>query len=184
MKYSLSWLIEAVKQKQTFKYIYFWGHQPTQDGTITKTCMSQWWVANFEVDGVTYSTAEHWMMAEKARLFGDDEILASILQAKSPGEAKKLGRKVKGFEQNIWEKERFEIVRKGNLYKFSQNKKLKDYLLATNTRILVEASPYDAIWGIGMPQDHPNIGSAEKWKGLNLLGFALMEVRDELKSLE
>jgi ribA/ribD-fused uncharacterized protein len=121
MKYNQQNLINAINQGETFKYISFWGHQPSKDGTITKTCFSQWWLSSFVVDEIEYKTAEHWIMAEKARLFNDEENLSKIIEAKSPAEAKKLGRQVKGFDVEIWEEKCFEIVVKGNFHKFSQN---------------------------------------------------------------
>lgn len=166
------------------KFLFFWGHQPSKDGTITKTCFSQWWLSSFVVEGIEYKTAEHWMMAEKARLFDDEEILQKILACNSPAEAKKLGRKVSNYQDETWLENRFEIVKRGNFYKFSQNESLTDFLLTTQKRILVEASPVDNIWGVGMATDHPNIENPAKWEGLNLLGFALMEVRDELKNVK
>jgi ribA/ribD-fused uncharacterized protein len=163
------------------KFLFFWGHQPSKDGTIIKTCFSQWWLSSFEVEGVTYKTAEHWMMAKKAELFKDQEILETIIKCNSPAEAKKLGRKVRNYDDKIWLANRFEIVKQGNYHKFSQNADLKIFLLNTYDRVLVEASPVDPIWGIGMAGDHKDAFSPKKWKGLNLLGFALMEVRDELR---
>lgn len=163
------------------KFLFFWGHQPNKDGKITKTCFSQWWLSSFKVEKVTYKTAEHWMMAKKAELFQDQEILEKILEADSPAEAKKLGREVRNYDDKIWLENRFEIVKEGNLHKFSQNKVLKEFLINTKERVLAEASPVDPIWGIGMASDHKDVMNPEKWKGLNLLGFALMEVRDELK---
>jgi len=163
------------------KFLFFWGHQTNEDGSISKTCFSQWWLSSFEVDKVIYKTAEHWMMAKKAELFKDDTVLEKILQAKSPAEAKKLGRQVKNYHENLWLAARFEIVKEGNNHKFSQNPELKTFLLNTKNRVLVEASPVDAIWGIGMAGDHKDVMNPEKWRGLNLLGFALMEVRDELR---
>ena len=163
------------------KFLFFWGHQPSKDGTITKTCFSQWWESSFIVENIEYKSAEHWMMAKKAKLFNNNEIFEKIIQCKSPAEAKKLGREVKNYNDVIWLKNRFEIVKNGNLHKFSQNQKLLEFLLNTNQRIIVEASPVDPIWGIGMASDHKDVLNPEKWKGLNLLGFALMEVRDELK---
>ncbi len=163
------------------KFLFFWGHQPNKEGKITKTCFSQWRLSSFKVDKVTYKTAEHWMMAKKAQLFNDQEILEKILEADSPAEAKKLGREVKNYDDKIWLENRFEIVKEGNLHKFSQNKALKEFLINTKDRVLVEASPVDPIWGIGMAGDHKDVLNPEKWKGLNLLGFALMEVRDELR---
>lgn len=163
------------------KFLFFWGHQPNRDGSISKTCFSQWWLSSFEVKGVIYKTAEHWMMAKKAELFNDQEILNKIIQAKSPAEAKKLGREVRNYDDKLWLENRFEIVKQGNYHKFSQDPDLKFFLLNTNDRILVEASPVDPIWGIGMASEHKDINNPEKWDGLNLLGFALMEIRDELK---
>ena len=175
MKYT----IENIVQES--KFLFFWGHQPNKDGSISKTCFSQWWLSSFEVDKVIYKTAEHWMMAQKAELFKDNEVLEKILQAKSPAEAKKLGREVKNYNENLWLAARYDIVKQGNYHKFSQNPELKTFLLNTKDRVLVEASPVDAIWGIGMAGDHKDVLDPEKWQGLNLLGFALMEVRDELK---
>ena len=175
MKYT----IENIKSES--KFLFFWGHQPNKDGSISKTCFSQWWLSSFEVDKVIYKTAEHWMMAQKAELFKDNEVLEKILQAKSPAEAKKLGREVKNYNENLWLAARYDIVKQGNYHKFSQNPELKTFLLSTKDRVLVEASPVDAIWGIGMAGDHKDVLDPEKWQGLNLLGLALMEVRDELK---
>ena len=121
------------------------------------------------------------MMAKKAELFKDDEVLEKIIQCNSPAEAKKLGREVKNYDDKLWLENRYEIVKQGNFYKFSQNLDLKNFLLNTKDRVLVEASPVDPIWGIGMAEDHKDVLNPEKWKGLNLLGFALMEVRDELR---
>lgn len=178
MKYSIETLSSENPQN---KYLFFWGHQPNKDGSISKTCFSQWWLSSFVVDNVTYKTAEHWMMAKKAELFGDKAILEKIIHANSPAEAKKLGREVKNYVDTVWLENRYEIVRQGNFHKFSQNAALKEFLVHTNERILVEASPVDPIWGIVMAADHKDAPNPEKWKGLNLLGFALMEVRDELK---
>jgi ribA/ribD-fused uncharacterized protein len=163
------------------KFLFFWGHQPSKDGTVTKNCFSQWWESSFTVDGIEYKTAEHWMMAKKALLFNDETIFRKIIEVKSPAEVKKLGREVQNYNDEIWIKNRNEIVKEGNLLKFRQHQDLKEFLLNTKERILVEASPVDAIWGIGMPSDHQNINNPKKWRGLNLLGFALMEVRDELR---
>ena len=163
------------------KFLFFWGHQPNKDGSISKTCFSQWWLSSFEVEGITYKTAEHWMMAKKAVLFNDKAILEKIIVSNSPVEAKKLGREVKNYNETLWLAARFEIVKEGNYHKFSQNPELKTFLLNTKDRVIVEASPVDAIWGIGMTGDHKDVLNPKKWKGLNLLGFALMEVRDELK---
>jgi len=178
MKYNVKNIQDTGKP---VKYLFFWGHQPSKDGSIIKSCFSQWWEDNFEIDGVEYKTAEHFMMAEKARLFDDDEIRQEIINCQSSAAAKKLGRKVQNFDQNVWEAYRFEIVKKGNYHKFAQNPALTEFLISTTKKVIVEASPYDKIWGIGMLESHNDAHNPKKWKGLNLLGFALMEVRDELK---
>ncbi len=121
------------------------------------------------------------MMAEKARLFDDRICLNRILKSNNPGEAKKLGRTVQSFQQDVWIKHRTPIVVAGNMAKFSQNEQLKEFLVNTKTRVLVEASPVDRIWGIGLGADNPDRENPWKWKGLNLLGFALMQVREQLK---
>lgn len=182
MKYNLKWLFQQITAGEPLSFLFFWGHKRAKDGKISKSCLSQWWPDTFEDDDITYKTAEHYMMAEKARLFKDDQHLQAILEAEDPGKAKQLGRKVKGFDQQVWMDHRFDIVVKGNLLKFSQNEHLKEFLVNTGNRILVEASPTDRIWGIGMQQGEPGIEAPKKWNGLNLLGFALMEVRDELQN--
>ncbi len=162
------------------KYLLFWGHRPESSGRVGSGSLSQWWPAEFTVDGVTYATAEHWMMAGKARLFGDEAVLPQILRARTPAEAKKLGRLVKDFDEDRWAAARFELVVEGNTAKFGQNDALREYLLGTAQRVLVEASPLDRPWGIGLAADNERATDPEAWRGLNLLGFALMEARSRL----
>lgn len=173
-------LLEFTRNGGRPKYIFFWGHTPKGGEAVGKHVFSQWFEARFTIDGVTYPTAEHWMMAEKARLFGDGETLARILAAGNPGAAKALGREVRGFDNERWNAARWEIVVRGNEAKFGHNPVLRDYLAATGDRVLVEASPVDRLWGIGLAQDDPRAENPELWRGLNLLGFALMEVRARL----
>lgn len=175
-------LLRVLEAGATPKYVLFWGHQPNADGPVGKSCFSQWFEASFQVDGQTYLTAEHFMMAEKASLFGDAETRASILAARTPAEAKKLGRGVQGFDGARWEQARFDIVVRANEAKFTQNQGLQDYLLTTGDRVLVEASPVDRIWGIGLTANDERALEPRRWSGLNLLGFALMEVRARLAS--
>ncbi|PIA78734.1 hypothetical protein BFR04_04145 [Gaetbulibacter sp. 4G1] len=180
MKYNREQLIRGFKQKKRIKYLFFWGHTPNKDGSIGKSCFSQWWVAPFKVNDIIYKTAEHWMMAEKARLFNDNQILEEIIKSNSPMEAKQWGRKVIGFTPEKWNQYKYEIVKQGNIHKFSQHPELKEFLLNTKNRVLVEASPRDRIWGIGMSQNNEKAENPIMWRGENLLGFALMEVREEL----
>ncbi|WP_419494349.1 NADAR family protein [Chryseobacterium bernardetii] len=179
MKYTVQNIKDRFQKKQRIKFLFFWGH--TVKDETTKSCFSQWFTGKFEENGIVYKTAEHYMMAGKARLFNDAEILEKILQASTPNQVKALGRKVKNFDPNVWNEHKYEIVKQGNLLKFSQNNKYKDFLLSTGDKILVEASPYDAIWGIGMLETDPRAENPLLWNGENLLGFALMEVRDELR---
>ena len=124
------------------------------------------------------------MMAEKARIFGDEEIRQQILAEYSQMAMKKLGRKVRNYDDEIWKEKRFDVVVKGNIAKFSQNEKLLDFLLSTDDKILVEASPKDTVWGIGLDESSPEAIQPRKWIVENLLGFALMEVRDILLTNE
>jgi ribA/ribD-fused uncharacterized protein len=174
-------LINEVKKDLRPKYLFFWGHQPGAPGQIDKACLSQWWPSSFSIEGVVYPTAEHYMMAEKARLFGDNLTREKILSAGHPRTAKQLGREVRDFNEKIWGQHRYTIVVRGNEAKFAQNGQIKSFLLNTKMRILVEASPVDRIWGIGLAANDPHIENPEEWKGLNLLGFALMQVRAQLQ---
>ncbi|MGB1253881.1 MAG: NADAR family protein [Candidatus Promineifilaceae bacterium] len=180
MIHSVQLLLDEIEAGFRPKYLHFWGHTPRKANVIDKSCFSQWFPSPFEVDNVTYPTAEHFMMAGKARLFGDDEMLANILAASHPKQAKGFGRKVRGYQQAVWEANRHKIVLQANIAKFSQNQAMGDYLRTTEARVLVEASPYDAIWGIGLRASHANAANPAKWRGLNLLGFVLMDTRSHL----
>ncbi|GLW53118.1 NADAR family protein [Kitasatospora phosalacinea] len=173
-------LTAAVASGARPKYLHFWGHRPQRDGQIGPGALSQWWPSPFTVDGVEYRTAEHWMMAGKARLFGDEEAVPGILRARTPAEAKNLGRLVAGFDEERWVAHRFELVVVGSTAKFGQDERLRAYLLGTGGRVLVEASPLDRIWGIGLAADDERANSPARWQGSNLLGFALMEARARL----
>jgi ribA/ribD-fused uncharacterized protein len=134
------------------------------------------------VDGVRYPTAEHFMMAGKARVFEDRRVLEQILAAPKPEEAKRLGRTVRGFDEQVWSEKRYELVVEGNLAKFQQNPALGSFLMSIREDVLVEASPVDTVWGIGMAEDHPDVRRPDCWRGLNLLGFALGDVRERLRA--
>ena len=164
MIYNSKWLAEKYKSGEEIKFLFFWGHQPAKDGTITKSCFSQWWESPFDVDGICYSTAEHWMMAGKAGLFGDEQMQAQILQSATPAEAKKLGRLINGFDAAVWDAVKLDVVVAGNYQKFTQHPELRDFLINTNNRILVDASQVDGIWGIGMAADHSDINNPISWE--------------------
>lgn len=172
-------LVSYLSTGAKVKYIFFWGHQ-NESAEVTKTCLSQWYIAPFTLDGITFMTAEHFMMAEKAKLFSDYDAMERIISANEPGKAKRIGREIRHFNENIWLKHRVEIVIKANTLKFEQNAELKSFLLKTGNRVLVEASPVDTVWGVGMAADNLKINDPAAWRGLNLLGFSLMAVRDKL----
>jgi len=169
---------------ERMKFVRFWGHAPRSRTEPGPWVLSQWFAAPFEVEGERYPTAEHFMMAEKARLFGDHAVLGSILASDDPGKAKALGREVRGFDEDAWAAARFDIVVRGNLAKFGQNPALGAYLRATGDRVIVEASPRDRIWGIGMGAANPDAEHPLRWRGTNLLGLALMVVRSRLSERE
>ncbi|MFI5568285.1 NADAR family protein [Streptomyces sp. NPDC051740] len=175
-------LIEAARAGARIKYLHFWGHRPLPDGRIGTSCLSQWWPSPFTADGVEYATAEHWMMAAKARLFGDPEGERRVLAAGHPSEAKEAGRLVRGFDEETWRRERFGIVVEGSVHKFAAHDDLRTFLLGTGERVLVEASPVDRVWGIGLAAGDEGASDPGRWRGPNLLGFALMEARRRLRT--
>ncbi|KUP95736.1 NADAR family protein [Thermobifida cellulosilytica] len=173
-------LARAQEEGEPLRFLFFWGHQPPRGGGVGKGCLSQWWEAPFTVAGEVYPTAEHYMMAEKARLFGDEATRRRVLEAPHPRAAKELGRRVRGFAEEVWAEHRYAVVVRGNRAKFTQNPDLGAFLAGTGDRVLVEASPVDRIWGIGLAADDERAATVAQWRGLNLLGFALMDVREEL----
>lgn len=174
-------LVAAVEAGATPRWLMFWGHRAKgTNGDPGSHFLSQWWPCRFTVDGVDYTSAEHFMMAEKARLFHDTTTLAQILSAPTPAEAKNLGRLVRGFDEAVWNAARFDAVVAGNVAKFGQDPVMRAYLLGTANRVLVEASPRDRIWGIGLSASNDHAADPRLWRGSNLLGFALMEARDRL----
>lgn len=177
----LEGLLRAERVGAMPRLLLFWGHKAGA-ARAGPWVLSQWWPASFEVDGTTYFHAEGYMMAEKARLFADGESHQRIMGAKAPAQAKKLGRLVRGFDEALWRAARYEIVVRANLAKFGQHEDLRRYLLSTSRRVLVEASPVDRIWGIGLSSQDDRARRPSEWRGENLLGFALMAVRDRLAS--
>lgn len=173
-------LSAVLARGERVKFLFFWGHRPESDGQIGAGCLSQWWPAAFTVDDRVFATAEHYMMWRKATLFGDHTTALKILDAPHPHAAKALGGRVASFDQQVWDEHRVPIVVAGNLAKFRQHPTLAAFLVNTGRRVLVEASPVDRIWGIGLTRDDPAATDPNQWHGLNLLGFALMQVRDTL----
>ncbi len=150
-------LVNYVNRGKKVKYLFFWGHQ-IKGNAVSKSCFSQWYTSPFNDGENRFATAEHYMMHGKAKLFGDTDAMEKALQAKNPGAVK------------------------ANLAKFSSNDELKAFLINTGKRVLVEASLVDKIWGIGLAEDNDAAQNPNLWKGENLLGFALMEVREQLQN--
>ena len=154
-------------------YIFFWGYKDTN-----KKVLSNFHLTNIKYKNLTFSSSEQLFMYKKAELFKDDQMKEKILKAKTPKEAKGYGRLVKNFDTKIWDKNKIDIMTEVLTLKFSQNQYLKNYLLSTKGYTLVEASPYDRIWGIGFDEFNA-LKNKNKW-GQNLLGDCLMKVRDEV----
>lgn len=183
------------------KYVFFCSHErKNYSKEDMRGCLSQWFPAKMiggkvygfdhlkiisvdvweeYVDGREFPTCEHWMMLWKALLFGDLEVAKLVRNAKTPKDVKALGRKVKGFTDEEWAKHREDIVLAGNILKFSQHGDLREFLIGTGDREIVEAAHYDRIWGIGFNERDAIFTPKEKW-GKNLLGKTLMIVRDRL----
>ena len=176
---NLQKLITDIENGVTPEYLFFWGHKNPKN-EVNKTCLSQWYPCRFR-DGIPmYKTAEHYMMAMKALLFDDAETHTKIMESVHPNEAKSLGRQVKNFDENIWKENLYDIVYKGNFLKFTHDMELQKFLISTDGKILVEASPYDKIYGIGMLEQDPRAKNPALWNGQNVLGFILMDVRDNI----
>jgi ribA/ribD-fused uncharacterized protein len=169
--------------RTTDKYVFFWSG-----------IYSQWHFADMYVKVVEnymeifaieqFNCCEQYMMYKKATLFYDYDAALEIMKAKRPVDQKSLGSTVKNFNQIEWNENKERIVYEGNMYKFAQHPEIAKELIATGDRIIVEASPSDTIWGIGLHYDNKDVEDETKWKGLNLLGKALMRVRTDIQNLE
>lgn len=154
------------------KYTFFW-----KDGSP----FSQWHRVGFTTEGIYFKTAEHFMMWKKAMLFGDALKADEVLKQIHPRDAKDKGREVSGFNKKIWEENCKRFVYDGNYAKFTQNPKILKVLMDTGNTKLVEASPSDNIWGIGLGENDAKRIPEEKWPGTNWLGEVLTELRENLK---
>ena len=153
----------------TENYVFFWGG-----------ICSQWYASEFQIDGQKYNCAEQYMMYKKALLFEDEEVANAIMRTQNPKEQKALGRKVRGFNKEKWEEVCREYVYEANYAKFTQNPKLLEELMSYGNREIVEASPYDKIWGIGLHETSPDIEDKSKWQGTNWLGEAIMRTKEQI----
>jgi ribA/ribD-fused uncharacterized protein len=157
-------------ERITDTHVFFWGSE-----------FSNWYECSFKYKEHIFHNSEQAFMWEKAMFFGDEETAKNILSNPDPARCKKLGRLVKGFDGNVWLSAGYEAMLNVNYAKYDQNKALKATLLSTGDKTIVEASPYDTIWGIGLHWEDDRVLDESKWRGMNLLGKALMEVRDILK---
>ncbi len=146
----------------------------------TKHPFSQWHKSEFKIDNLTFNSAEQYMMYGKSKLFNDNEVAEKIMNTKNVREQKYLGREVKNFDLEIWNQNALDIVYKGNKAKFEQNPECLNLLLSTKGKTIVEASPYDNVWGIGLPSDNEDSQNPLKWKGTNWLGIVLTELRQDI----
>lgn len=141
---------------------------------------SQWYHSPMTIDGVEYDCAEQYMMAQKARVFGDEQALEEIMASSNPAEQKAIGRRVKGFDRRQWDSISRDVVMRASLAKFTDNPKLRAQLLRTEGTLLVEASPTDVIWGIGLDERDPRCHDQREWRGTNWLGQVLTDLREHL----
>ena len=149
-------------------------HNPNEE----KGYLSNWYLSDFTVNGIRYSSMEQYMMYQKAILFHDTKIAEKIMKTEDVAEIKQLGRLVSGYDDHIWSGVRQIVVYEGLLAKFSQNEDLKEKLLATGDKVLAECAVKDLVWGIGLSMTDPNRHEISKGNGQNLLGFTLMKVRE------
>ncbi len=146
--------------------------------------LSNWFLSDFELGGIRFSSMEQYMMYQKACVFGDDKIAKQIFDTSDVGKIKALGRAVKNYQDVIWNGLRQIVVYEGLLEKFRQNSELQEKLLATGQKILAECAVRDVIWGIGLSMKDEKRFDMKEWKGQNLLGFSIMKVRDRLKDVK
>lgn len=140
-------------------------------------CFSNWKKSIFKVGEIEFYNMEQFIMYQKALLFGDVEVAEKILKEKNPKEIKKFGREVKNFNAEIWSRNLFHLCSVGMVEKFNQNPDMKNILISTGNKTIVEASPYDKIWGIGMSETDEDILNMSKW-GENILGKMLCYTRN------
>lgn len=157
-------------ERITDKYVFFWGSE-----------FSNWYDCHVTYNGMHFFNSEQAFMWKKAVFFDDTKTAIEIAHTSSPAKAKRLGRKVQNFDAQKWSEVCFPIMVEVNFAKYQQNPGLKATLLSTGDKEIVEASPYDSIWGIGLHWEDDRVLNKDEWKGLNLLGRALMEVRESLK---
>ena len=171
------WNVEMIKEKydngDKLKLDIFFEGDFTQDEK-----------SDFEIKDISYMGVDQYLLANRAKLFKDQEMLERIMESKSIRQAKLFGRKIRNFNQDKWDKHKLNMSYVANLCKFQQDENLKFKLLETEDKILVYANVYDSVWGVGKKITDLDIRNPHSWKGENLLGFILMKVRDDLRKVE
>lgn len=198
MKYSIEWLKNEIKEGKKHTLLGFWGDKADspQERIYSNFHKSGFTVPvvvdeNGTMEEITFTCNEQFFMYCKALLFKDMESVSKLLVPNNnPAEYKEIGRRVKNYDDYIWSQRRYGFMKEGLYYKFTQNNALKRQLLMTGNKVLVETSPFDEIWGIRLGKRN-RMGKIDKtwldvnnWRGSNLLGFALMEVRDQIRAEE
>ena len=173
------WLEQCANKINEYGYIAFYGNN-RENGYLSNFYCSPI-ISMGELEEIKFSCVEQLIMYQKAILFNDLTIANKILEVSDPKTHKRLGRSVKNFNEEIWNKNKYKILYDGLKLKFEQNDKLRNLLKNTGNKILIEASPTDCIYGIGMSSSNPNIKNPQEWKGLNMLGRALMELRKKIQ---
>lgn len=153
-------------------------HNPDEENGY----LSNWYLSNFVCGGIQFTSAEQYMMYMKAVQFGDDYNMQRILYTTDVAKIKQYGREVRRYNDTIWSARRYGIMVEGLTAKFASNPTLRQKLLSTGNAILCECAVHDRVWGIGLSMKDPNRFDMQKWRGQNLLGKALMEVREILRS--
>lgn len=170
-------LVDLVEGGGGAPCLLFWGHRRERDGSMGTGCLAAGWPAPFELHGVRFATVEHHLAWAKARLAGEPEMMDAALRASHPGVARSVGLDVP-LAREVWQEQRWEIAVAAHAAKFEQNPAEGAYLDATAPQVLVGTDPADTVWGIGLLATDPAVHDPRTWRGQNLLGFTLMEVRD------
>lgn len=180
MNYSNAWLIQQIITGETPSYTCFLSDRCMQNADWDTNCFNENYYAPFKVEGIVYNTVQHWLMAQKAALFYDAVSMEKIIACKTAAHAKLLGSQIKQVDEDVWLANAYALVVKGNVHKFAQHGTLKQKLINTSHSIIVAITPNDCLWGNGMNYQPNQPFNPIKWKGANLLGYALMDVRDIL----
>lgn len=179
-QYSVNNLL-SMEDIELAAYVFF---AEAEQGEINASCMNMKYIAPFDVGEDHYVSAEHYYLAEKAKIAGDFKSRELIKKATEPAEFRMLEREIENLNPVTWDEVKYAIALVGNYHKFWNNMALKKYLMTTEQKILAYTDSEDLIWGTGLDIDHEDAEDPSKWPGQNLLGFAIMELRDHLRKFQ